>query len=110
MKVLPNPRSGAHRLLTALPVGPGTFYQVCERADVDIEDDRAEAIQRALFDELVDGCHAYLVGLVYNITAPALNALAPAAPYAGEVAGPAHRGPARSMPVLIARRAAGARA
>ena len=110
MKMLPNPRSGAHRLLTALLAGPGTFYQICERANVDIEDDRAEAIQRALFDEIVDGRQAYLVGLVYNITTPARNALAPAAPYVGQVAGPAHRGPGRPTPVLIARRAAGARA
>jgi hypothetical protein len=107
MRVLPNPRSGAHRLLTTLLAGPGTFYQICERADIDIEDDRAECIQRALFNDLVDARHAFLVGVTYAITTPARRALTPA-PVAGKVAGPAHRAATLHSPVVIARRAAGA--
>lgn len=110
MKKLPPPRSGAHKLLITLVAGPGTFYQVCERASADIESDRAEKIQRALFDELIDGGHAHQVGNLYHITSAARVAIAPPAPYVGQVAGPAYRGTPAPAPVRIARRAAGARA
>lgn len=110
MRALPREKSGAHRLLRQLLIGPGTFYQVCERASCDIESDRAEQIQRALFDDLIDAGHAHQVGHVYYITSAARAAMAPPVPYAGQVAGPAYRGTPHPMPVTIARRAAGARA
>lgn len=110
MRKLPEPSTGARKLLVELLDGPGTFYQICERLNIDIESNRAEFIQRELFNRLVEGGHAYLVGLVYDITTPARNILAPAAPYVGQVAGPAYRREPRVSTVTIARRAAGARA
>lgn len=107
MRKLPEPGTGAGRLLTGLLDGPGTFYQICERLNIDIESNRAEFIQRELFNRLVEGGHAYLVGLVYDITTPARNVLAPAAPYVGQVAGPAYRREPYVSIVTIARRAAG---
>ena len=110
MRKLPEPSSGARKLLVGLLDGPGTFYQICERLNIDIEKDRAEVIQRALFNRLVEGGHAYLVGLVYDITTQARGVLAPAAPYVGQAAGPAYRREPQVSGVTIARRAAGARA
>ena len=110
MRKLPEPSTGARKLLVALLDGPGTFYQICERLDIDIESNRAEFIQRELFNRLVEGGHAYLVGLVYDITTPARNVLAPVKPYVGQVAGPAYRREPQVSTVTIARRAAGARA
>ena len=110
MKKLPDPRSGAHKLLRQLAAAPGTFYQICERAEIDIEDDRAERIQREIINSLIEGGHAHLVGVVYSITSAARAALAPPAPNAGQVAGPAYRGTYHPAQVRIVRRAAGARA
>lgn len=109
MKKLPDPRHAAHKLLTALLAGPGTFYQICERADIDVESKRAETGQRILFDGLVDGGHAKFVGITYSITSAARAALDPPAPYVGQVAGPAYRGAPNVGAVTIARRAVGAR-
>ncbi len=55
MRKPPEPSTGARKLLVALLDGPGTFYQICERLDIDIESNRAEFIQRELFNRLVEG-------------------------------------------------------
>lgn len=110
MRKLPDPRHAAHKLLSAMLAGPGTFYQICERADVDVESKRVENGQRALFDAMVDAGHAKFDCHVYSITIAARDALSPPAPYVGQVAGPAYRGIAHFAPVTIVRRAAGARA
>lgn len=110
MRKLPAPRSGGHILLLHLLAGPGTFYQICERADVDVESRRVENGQRALFDAMVDAGHAKFDGQAYSITTAARDALSPPAPYVGQVAGPAYRGVPHPTPVTIVRRATGARA
>jgi hypothetical protein len=97
-------------MLRQLVAGPGTFYQICEKLEFNIEDDKVEKVCREHFHDLVDAGHAYLVDLTYHITTPARAAIAPSAPYVGQVAGPAYRGTPHPMPVTIARRAAGARA
>jgi hypothetical protein len=97
-------------MLVQLAVQPGTFYQVCEQLQFDIENDKVEKICRAHFHDLVDAGHAYLVNLTYHITSAARAEIAPPAPYVGQVAGPAYRGHPHPMTVTIARRAAGARA
>lgn len=110
MRKLPDPRSGSYKLLIQLAAAPGTFYQICERAKVDIESDRAERNTRELFNSMIVGGHAHLVGLIYYITTAARDAISPPAPTSGQVAGPAYRGIHYPTPVKIARRAAGARA
>lgn len=110
MRKLPTPRSGGHNLLLQLLAGPGTFYQICERADIDIESDRAERIQRELVESLVDAGHAAYDGLTYRISTAARDALSPPAPVVGQVAGPAYRGTPYQGEARIVRRTAGARA
>jgi hypothetical protein len=95
-------------MLVQLATAAGTFYQVCEALEFDIENDKVEKVCRAHFDDLVDAGHAYLVGPTYHITSAARAAIAPPAPYVGQVAGPAYRGTPAPAPVRIARRAAGA--
>jgi hypothetical protein len=109
MRKLPPPRSGAHNLLLQLAVAPGTFYQICERAEIDIESDRAERIQREIINSLIECGHAHLVGVVYFITTAARAAIAPAQ-YVGQAAGPVYRGAIGHTTVRIARRAPGAHA
>jgi hypothetical protein len=110
---LPAKGTRSHTLLVVLQQGPGTFYQVCERAGFDIEDTRLEYALRKIFDRLIGG-NARVVGIIYHLTDDARRALEPVAatapPYVGQVAGPAYRGTPHLMPVTIARRAAGARA
>lgn len=104
------PNSRSMKLLTELLNGPGTFYQICERAGFDIEDAKTESMLRAIFDHMIGG-NVCLIGINYHLTNEARRALKVApAPYVGQVAGPAHRGTHYVAPVTIARRAAGARA
>jgi hypothetical protein len=105
------PGSRTHALLTALLAGPGTYYQICERAGFDIEDNRTDYALRKIFDHMIGGA-VRLVGITYHLTDEARLALGEksAAPLVGQVAGPAYRGTAYVAPVRIARCAAGARA
>ncbi|MBV6321936.1 hypothetical protein [Duganella violaceipulchra] len=111
VKIFPPAGSRSRALLIALQQGPGTFYQVCERANFDIEDSRLELALRHIFDHMIGG-NVSLRGLTYSLTEDARISLgeAPPAPYVGQVAGPAYRGTAYTAPVKIARRAAGAHA
>jgi hypothetical protein len=110
MRKLPDRHRTARKLLHTLAAAPGTFYQICERAEYDIDDDRTEKLMRIVFDSLVESGHAAYDGLTYTITDRARAEIAPRAPYAGQVAGPAFRGTIGHRLVKIARRAAGAHA
>jgi hypothetical protein len=108
---IPAKGSRSHALLVAFQQGPGTFYQICERAGFDIEDSRLEVALRQIFDHMIGG-NVRLSGITYHLTDEARLALgeAPPAPYVGQIAGPAFRGTAYTAPVRIARRAPGAHA
>ena len=108
MRKLPDTHRAARKLLHTLAAAPGTFYQVCERAEYDIETDRGERIMRSVFNSLVDTGHITFDGLTYTITIAARAIIAPPAPFVGQVAGPAFRGTPYVAPVKITRRAAGA--
>lgn len=103
MRRLPH-TPAAHKLLQTLLAGPGTFYQICERAGIDVERVGDENVQRALFAKLLDAEHIYLDKLTYSISSAARLAIDPPAPYVGEVAGPAYRGTVQAMPVHVVRR------
>ena len=109
--VLPASSSRSFALLTALRQGPGTFYQICERAGFDIEDSALEEALRKLFDHLIGG-NVCLSKITYSLTDEARLALgdAPPAKYVGQVAGPVYRGAIGHTTVRIARRAPGAHA
>lgn len=103
---LPRVNSRPHRLLRALLAGPGTFYQVCERAGLNIEMLRDESITRALVADLLCTGAIQQRGIVYAITPRARMALEIAPePFCGQMAAPHYRGAAASMPVLVTRRA-----
>jgi hypothetical protein len=110
MKRLPPPHATAARVLRALLVAPGTFYQICERAGLAIETDRDEALQRKLFETALADGHARRSNLIYSLTSEARAELAPPAPYIGQVAGPAYRGIVYVAPALVVRRAKESRA
>lgn len=103
MRKLPHEREAGYKLLQTMLAGPGTFYQICERAEFDIESDRAENILREVFAQMLDGGHAYLSGVTYTISSAARAALAPPAPYVGQVAGPAYRGTPTLLPARVVR-------
>ena len=107
---IPAKDSRSHALLTELQKGPGTFYQICERAGFDIEDSQLYGPLRKIFDHLIGG-NVRLVGIMYHITDEARLALgeAPPAPYVGQVAGPAYRGTPYQGVARTVRREAGAR-
>lgn len=108
---IPAPGSRSHVLLTALQKGPGTYYQICERAGFNLDDARTMACLRKVFDHMIGG-NVRLTGIIYSLTDEARFALGEPrpAPYVGQVAGAAYRGPNCATPVTIVRRAAGARA
>lgn len=103
---LPKQNSRQHELLRVLLGGPGTFYQVCERAGFDIDPHGAEGVLRELFDSMVRAGTARVDGIIYSITHRAQVAfeLLRGAPPMGEVAAPHFRGTRIDMPVRIVRR------
>ncbi|MDC8756242.1 hypothetical protein [Janthinobacterium fluminis] len=101
---LPRINSRPYRLLQALLAGAGTFYQVCERAGLDIEQPGAEPLLRGLFEGMLATGVAKLDGILYSVTLRARLALEePAVPACGQVAAPHFRGAAAAMPVLVVR-------
>ena len=103
---LPKPESRSYALLQALIAGPGTFYQICERAGFDIEEAGMESRLRMIFSRGIQG-HARLDGIMYVLKEASRAALLgiQTAP-AGQVAAPHFRGVAGAMPVLVVRRQA----
>ncbi|TYQ19883.1 UNVERIFIED_ORG: hypothetical protein JN05_01251 [Zoogloea ramigera] len=91
-------------LLAALKQGPATFYQLCERANIEIEKAADEHAVRNMVSNMI-GRNVSFDGLLYRLTDASRDPTA-----AGQVAGPAYRGTPYHAPVRIVRRAAGARA
>lgn len=108
---LPREDSRRYQLLAALRQGPGTFYQVCERAGIDIEGEHEEDKVRLSFERLI-GDFVHMTGVTYSLTAEARELFGERKPaqYAGEIAGPAFRGIYDPRTVFITRRPEGARA
>ena len=95
-----------HALLLAALAGSGTIYQLCERADIDINTTAQENTVRQMLDLLILSGAVSVDGILYSITDRARAALAPvAAPkVTGHVATPHYRGPSCAMPVTIIRK------
>lgn len=112
MKRLPllKPESRSYALLQALIAGPGTFYQICERAGFDIEEAGMEHRLRMIFSRGIQG-HVRVSGILYELKDVSRDALLGIRlPPQGHVAAPHFRGVAGAMPVLVVRRqAAGVR-
>lgn len=105
-KRAPHHGTRTHVLLAALQHGPATFYQLCERADIDIEDPREEEAVHTMLGNLV-GNGVCFDGLLYRLTAVRM-----AAPVecGSQAAGPAFRGTPHPATVFITRRPEGVRA
>lgn len=103
---LPLANTRQYALLRTLLAGPGTFYQICERAGFSIEPHGAESALRDLFDSMVRAETARRDGIIYAITARARVAfeLLSGHPPVGEVAAPHFRGTPIEMPVRVIRR------
>lgn len=103
---LPKPESRSYALLQALIAGPGTFYQIAERAGFDIDEAGMESRLRMIFSRGIQG-HARLDGIMYVLKEASRAALLGIqAEPAGQVAAPHFRGVAGAMPVLVVRRQA----
>ena len=84
--------------------GPGTFYQICERAGFDIEEAGMEHRLRMIFSRFIQG-NVRQVGIRYvlkDASRAALLGVEPEQP--GEVATPHFRGTVGAMPVVVVRR------
>lgn len=102
--LLPKPGSRSYVLLQALIAGPGTFYQVCERAGFDIEEAGMEIRLRMIFSRGIQG-HVRTSGILYELKDASLDAMLGIKPAPqGQVAAPHFRGVATAMPVLVVRR------
>lgn len=108
-KRAPHQGSRANALLAALHQGPATFYQVCERANIDIDDSREEDAVRTMLGNLV-GNTVCFDGLLYRLAAARTTKPDGQSEPSGQVAGPAHRGIHDPRTVFITRRPEGARA
>lgn len=101
---LPKPDSRTYALLQALMAGPGTFYQIAERAGFDIEEHGMESRLRMIFARGIPR-HARLDGITYVLKEATRNAmLGIEPPPASLVATPHFRGSACAIPVLVVRR------
>ena len=96
----------AYDLLQALIAGPGTFYQICERAGFDIEEAGMESRLRMIFARGIQG-HVRVSGILYQLKDASRDAmLGIKPPPQGQIAAPHYRGVAGAMPVLVVRRQA----
>ena len=103
---LPKPASRSYALLQALIAGPGTFYQICERAGFDIEEAGMESRLRMIFARGIQG-HVRVSGILYELKDASRDAMLGIKPTSqGQVAAPHFRGVVGAMPVLVVRRAA----
>ena len=103
---LPKQGSRSYALLQAMLAGPGTFYQICERAGFDIEEAGMEHRLRMIFSRFIQG-NVRLVGIRYVLKDVSRAALLGAeAEQPGQVATPHFRGTVGAMPVVVVRRPA----
>ncbi|QKY09532.1 hypothetical protein [Janthinobacterium lividum] len=103
---LPKQGSRSYALLQAMLAGPGTFYQICERAGFDIEEAGMEHRLRMIFSRFIQG-NVHLVGIRYVLKDASRAALLGAEPgQSGQVATPHFRGTVGAMPVVVVRRPA----
>ena len=101
---LPKPGSRSYALLQALITGPGTFYQIAERAGFDIEEPGIEHRLRMIFARGIHG-HVRVYGILYELKDASRDAMLGIKPAPqGQVAAPHLRGLAGAMPVLVVRR------
>lgn len=101
---LPKPESRSYALLQALIAGPGTFYQIAERAGFDIEEAGIEHRLRMIFARGIQG-HVRVAGILYELKDASRDAmLGIKPPPQGQVASPHFRGVVGAMPVLVVRR------
>lgn len=101
---LPKPESRSYALLKALITGPGTFYQIAERAGFDIEEAGIEHRLRMIFARGIQG-HVRVSGILYELKDASRDAMLDIKPPPqGQVAAPHFRGVAGAMPVLVVRR------
>ena len=103
---LPKHGSRSSALLQAMLAGPGTFYQICERAGFDIEEGGMEHRLRMIFSRFIQG-NVRLIGIRYVLKDASRAALLGAEPEQhGQVATPHFRGTVGAMPVVVVRRPA----
>ena len=103
---LPKLGSRSYALLQAMLAGPGTFYQICERAGFDIEEAGMEHRLRMIFSRFIQG-NVRLAGIRYVLKDASRAALMGAGPeQPGQVATPHFRGTVGAMPVVVVRRPA----
>lgn len=103
--MMPRRGQAPYLILQAALEAPGTFWQLCERAGVDVESRGDETRVRRLFESAVRQGHLKADGIIYSLTEPVRIRLAgKPIPYAGQVAGPAYRGTPHPAPVTIIRR------
>lgn len=101
---LPKRGSRSYVLLQAMLAGPGTFYQICERAGFDIEEAGMEHRLRMIFSRFIQG-NVRLAGIRYALKDASRAALLGAEPeQPGQVATPHFRGTVGAMPVVVVRR------
>lgn len=102
--LLPKPGSRSYVLLQALIAGPGTFYQIAERAGFDIDEAGIEHRLRMIFARGIQR-HVRVSGILYELKDASRDAmLGIKPPLQGQVAAPHFRGVAGAMPVLVVRR------
>jgi len=100
---LPKQGSRSYALLQAMLAGPGTFYQICERAGFDIEEAGMEHRLRMIFSRFIQG-NVRLVGIRYVLKDASRALLLGAEPeQPGHVATPHFRGTVGVMPILVVR-------
>lgn len=93
---LPPKGSRPRNFLHQLQVGPGTFWQICERAEIDLTFD-VERDMRLSMSNMERNGLLRLDRLTCSLTEAARTALsgAPTAEYVGQVAGPKYIGKPR---------------
>lgn len=100
------PRKGSlpDQVLQTLLEAPGTFYQVCERIGVDLEQPGVTPRMREIFGNLMLS-FIKLDNITYSLTVTARQALqVKPGDATGSIAAPHYRGPSVALPVTVVRR------
>lgn len=102
-RLMPYVGSRPYQVLQALLAGPGTFYQICERAGFDLEQPDMECCMRKHFASLMLA-HIQIDKITYTLKESTRQALqGKPASIPCSVATPHHRGPSAAQPVFIVR-------